>query len=130
VVSGSPPLVRIAEQPDLRLGLPAMAGMNLSMPVACGGLAISLGLARRARINGTLQLGASSPELLVTEAFTLCRKYMAPSVAIEPALRVGPVGEPVAPGAQLIDLIAHAETASSAASRPECGRRQGSKAGF
>jgi hypothetical protein len=94
VVSGSPPLVRIQEQPELRLGLPPAMATNLSMPISCGGLAISLGLARRARINGTLQLGASSPELLVTEAFTLCRKYMAPSVALEPALRVGPAEMP------------------------------------
>lgn len=135
VVSGSPPLVRIEEQHELRLGLPPAVGMNLAMPTACGGLAISLGLARRARINGTLQLGASSPELLVTEAFTLCRKYMAPSVALEPALRVGPVAhEPVAPDAPwLIDLIARAETtflgSLSPAGMPDVAHR-GGKAGF
>lgn len=135
VVSGSPPLVRIQEQPELRLGLPPAVGMNLAMPAACGGLAISLGLARRARINGTLQLGASGLELLVTEAFTLCRKYMAPSVALEPALRVGPVAhEPVAPDAPwLVNLIARAETtflgSLSPAGMPDVAHR-GGKPGF
>ncbi len=135
MVSGSPPLVRIVEQPDLRLGLPTMAGMNLSMPMACGGLAISLGLARRARINGTVQLGGSGPELHAAEGFTLCRKYMAPSVALEPSLCVGPrVREPVAPDAPwLVDLIARAETtflgSLSPAGMPDVAHR-GGKPGF
>ncbi|MBL8502277.1 MAG: pyridoxamine 5'-phosphate oxidase family protein [Rhodocyclaceae bacterium] len=135
VISGSPPLVRIAEQPELRLGLPASVGLGLPMPVACGGLAINLGLARRARVNGILQLGASGPELLATEAFTLCRKYMAPSVAIEPALRVGPaMREPVALDApRLIDLVARAETtflgSLSPAGMPDVAHR-GGKPGF
>lgn len=112
VVSGSPPLVQIVEASELRLGLPPAAGMNVRMPAACGALAISLGLARRARVNGTLRLGAVGPELLVTEAFTLCRKYMTPSVALEPALRVGPgLREPVTlDDPWLADLVARAET--------------------
>lgn len=135
VVSGSPPLVRIAEQPELRMNLPPAVGINLSMPAACGGLAINLGLARRARVNGILQLGASGPELLVTEAFTLCRKYMVPSVAIEPALRIGPARcEAVALDAPwLIDLIARAETtflgSLSPAGMPDVAHR-GGKPGF
>lgn len=135
MVSGSPPLVRIAEQPELRMSLPPAVGMNLPMPAACGGLAINLGLARRARVNGILQLGASGLELLATEAFTLCRKYMAPSVAIEPALRVGPaMREPVAPDAPwLIDLVARAETtflgSLSPAGMPDVAHR-GGKPGF
>jgi hypothetical protein len=135
VISGSPSLISVFEQPDLLLGLPPAAAMNLAMPIPCGGLAINLGLARRARINGTLQLGGSGPELRVTEAFTLCRKYMAPSVAIEPALRVGPrMREPVAPDAPwLIDLVARAETtflgSLSPAGMPDVAHR-GGKPGF
>ncbi len=135
VVSGSPPLVGIVEAPELRLGLPPAAGVNVRMPAACGGLAISLGLARRARVNGTLRLGAVGPELLVTEAFTLCRKYMAPSVALEPALRVGPgLREPVTlDDPWLADLVARAETSFlgsvSPAGMPDVAHR-GGRPGF
>jgi hypothetical protein len=54
----------------------------------------------------------AGPELLVDEAFTLCRKYMAPSVALEPAPRVGPaLREPLAlDDPWLADLVARAET--------------------
>ena len=135
VLSGSPPLVRIDEQPELRLGLPAAAAMHLSLPAPCGGLAIHLGLARRGRINGFLRLGAMGPELHATECFTLCRKYMAPSVALEPALRVGPAArQPVAPDDPwLIALLARAETSFlgslSPAGMPDVAHR-GGKAGF
>ena len=134
VLSGSAPLVRIVETPELRLELPP-AAVKVPLPTACGGLAISLGLARRARINGTLRLGASGSELLVTEAFTLCRKYIAPSVSLEPALRVGPaVREPVAlDDPWLADLVARAETSFlasvSPAGTPDVAHR-GGKPGF
>jgi Pyridoxamine 5'-phosphate oxidase len=138
VVSGSAPLVRVAgaaESSDLRLELPPAAGVGVPLPSACGGLAISLGLARRARLNGTLRLGAGGPELLVTEAFTLCRKYMAPSVSLEPAVRVGPaLREPVAlDDPWLADLVARAETSFlgsvSPAGIPDVAHR-GGKPGF
>jgi hypothetical protein len=135
VLSGSAPVVQVVETPALALGLPPAAAANVRMPTACGGLAISLGLARRARVNGTLRLGASGPELVVTEAFTLCRKYMAPSVALEPALRVGPaLREPVAlDDPWLADLVARAETSFlgsvSPAGMPDVAHR-GGKPGF
>jgi hypothetical protein len=135
LVSGSPPLVTIAETPELRLGLPAAAAVGLRMPAACGGLAISLGLARRARVNGALQLGAAGPELLVAEAFTLCRKYMAPSVPLEPAVQVGPARREPIPldDPWLADLLAQAETSFlgsvSPAGMPDVAHR-GGKPGF
>jgi hypothetical protein len=135
VVSGRAPLVEIVETPELRLGLPSPTGESIRAPAACGGLAINLGLARRARVNGTLRLGTAGPELLVTEAFTLCRKYMAPSVQLEPAVQVGPaLREPVALGDPwLADLIARAETtflaSVSPAGMPDVAHR-GGKPGF
>jgi hypothetical protein len=135
VVSGSAPLVQIGETSELRLGLPPAAGESVATPAACGGLAISLGLARRARVNGTLRLGAAGPELLVSEAFTLCRKYMAPSVSLEPAVRTGPaLREPVAlDDPWLADLVARAETSFlgsvSPAGMPDVAHR-GGKPGF
>jgi len=120
VVSGSAPLVQVVETPELRLGLPQAAGGSVPTPAACGGLAINLGLARRARVNGTLRLGAAGPELLVTEAFTLCRKYMAPSVSAAPTVCVGPRSrEPVAlDDPWLADLVARAETSFLASVSP------------
>jgi len=134
-VSGSAPLLGIAGTPeasDLRFALPpAVAGADVPMPAVCGGLAINLGLARRARVNGTLRRGVAGPELLVTEAFTLCRKYMAPSVALEPAPRVGPgLREPLAlDDPWLADLLARAETSFlgsiSPAGMPDVAHRGG-----
>ena len=135
VLSGSAPLVRIVEAPELRLGLPPAAAGQLSLPAVCGGLVISLGLARRALVNGTLRLGDDGPELLVTEAFTLCRKYMAPSVSLEPAVRVGPaLRAPIAlDDPWLADLVARAETSFlgsvSPAGMPDVAHR-GGKPGF
>jgi hypothetical protein len=135
VLSGSAPLVQIVEAPELALGLPPDAAAKLPMPAACGGLVINLGLARRARVNGTLRLTDGGPELSVTEAFTLCRKYMAPSVSLEPAVRVGPaLRAPVALGDPwLADLVARAETSFlgsiSPAGMPDVAHR-GGKPGF
>ena len=135
VLSGSAPLVRIVETPELALGLPPAAAAQLPMPAVCGGLVISLGLARRARVNGTLRLADGGPELLVTEAFTLCRKYMAPSVSLEPAVRVGPaLRAPVTlDDPWLADLVARAETSFlgsvSPAGMPDVAHR-GGKPGF
>jgi hypothetical protein len=135
VLSGSAPLVQIVETPGLALELPPVAAGQVPMPAVCGGLVISLGLARRARVNGTLRLGAAGPELLVTEAFTLCRKYMAPSVSLEPAVRVGPaLRAPVAlDDPWLADLVARAETSFlgsvSPAGMPDVAHR-GGKPGF
>jgi len=134
VLSGSAPIVQVVETP-LALELPLAAAASVQMPTACGGLAINLGLARRARVNGTLRLGASGPELVVTEAFTLCRKYMAPSVTLEPALRIGPaLREPVAlDDPWLAELVARAETSFlasvSPAGMPDVAHR-GGKPGF
>jgi hypothetical protein len=132
VVSGPAPLVQVAETPALRLGLPPAAGESVGTPAACGGLVINLGLARRARVNGTLRLGADGPELLVTEAFTLCRKYLAPSVAApEPGIRVGPgLREPVPlEDPWLVSLVARAETtflaSVSPAGMPDVAHRGG-----
>lgn len=54
LLSGAAPLVRLADGPELRLGLPAGLAAHVQTPTACGGLVISLGLARRARVNGFL----------------------------------------------------------------------------
>ena len=90
VLSGEPPLVDATEGEDLVLRLPPALAPQVNAPTACGGLAISLAQARRARVNGFIGLRGDRPELWATEAFTLCRKYFAPSVAAGAGLRAGP----------------------------------------
>lgn len=90
VLSGRAPLVEVTEGAELVLRMPPALALQVGSPTACGGLAINLAEARRARTNGHLGLHGGRPELWATEAFTLCRKYFAPSVAVGEAVRVGP----------------------------------------
>jgi len=48
VLSGRPPLVAVVDGPEFRLMLPPELAGHVDGPTACGGLVISLGLARRA----------------------------------------------------------------------------------
>lgn len=121
VVSGKPPVVAVAERSEIRLGLPAALAERVHAPTACGGLVISLGLARRARVNGFLYRQAL-PELVATEAFTLCRKYFAPSIpTTEGPPRIGPsLREPLALDHPLLaEVVARAETSFLATVSPE-----------
>jgi uncharacterized protein len=122
LLSGAAPIVRLDDGPELRLGLPAEFAAHVDTPTACGGLVISLGLARRARINGFLYGRAAAPELVATEAFTLCRKYFAPSIPVcDAPLRVGPsVRSPLALDHPLLgDVLKRAETAFLATISPD-----------
>jgi hypothetical protein len=122
LLSGGAPLVSLTDGPELGLRLPAALAGHVDGPTACGGLVISLGLARRARINGFLYRRAAAPELVAAEAFTLCRKYFAPSVGVaEAPLRVGPaVREPLVLDHPLIaDVLARTETAFLASISPD-----------
>jgi hypothetical protein len=122
VLSGRPPLVAVVDGPEFRLMLPPELAGHVDGPTACGGLVISLGLARRARINGFLYRRAAAPELVASEAFTLCRKYLAPSLGVaEAPLRVGPaLREPLALDHPLIAaVLARTETAFLASVSPE-----------
>jgi hypothetical protein len=60
---------------------------------AYGALAINLGEARRVRLNGRMRIDQAGGALEVEEAFTLCRKYLAPSTPLQPAgVHLGPEG--------------------------------------
>jgi len=137
VLSGAPPLIRVVEAPaqirrkpgesvqtsDLRLRLPAGPAPLVSEPTPCGGLAISLALARRARINGVLTSQGDASELTAAETFTLCRKYMAPSLPVEDTPHWGPLArEPLSlTDPWLVGLVAQAETAFLASLSPDGG---------
>jgi len=122
VLSGKPPLIEPLDTPEgLHLRLPpGMAGL-LSTSTFYGGLVITLANARRARINGRLVKRGTGIELESAETFTLCKKYIAPTIALDDQLHMGPVSrEPM----ELIDpwittLLAGAETAFFASLSPE-----------
>jgi len=123
VLSGEPPLVEVADESGVQLHFPPGLAPLPPAPVACGGLAISLGQARRARINGLLVSNGGDNKLVARETFTLCRKYMAPSVALEERPHLGPVAcEPLAlDDPWLAGLLAKAETSFLASISPDGG---------
>jgi hypothetical protein len=116
-LSGAAPLVEVASPGRLRL-----PGLSDGLPGGlAGGLVINLGQLRRARINGRLSLTEAGAELEAHEVFTLCRKYMAPSLALADEHLAGPTAR------ERIDLhdswltgvVATAETAFLASVSPE-----------
>jgi hypothetical protein len=122
VLSGTSPLVEVIEddEPLVRFAR-AFSGR---LPVGrCGGLVINLALARRARLNGVLAANDGVRELAAAETLTLCRKYMAPSIALEGIPRLGPdsrrslaLDDP-----WLAGLLARAETSFLATISPDGG---------
>jgi len=122
VVSGQAPLVRVEGGAAIRLPLgPAPPGIA-SMPTPVGGLAVNLGQRRRARINGRLIATSAGEYLIETrEAFTNCRKYIAPSIALDAGIHVGPLSR-VAIALDdpwLADVLARAETSFLATISPD-----------
>jgi uncharacterized protein len=121
-LSGTPPLVETLNGPDgLRLRLPQNLAQRSVSPTFYGGLAISLANARRARINGRLVWRGDSIELETTETFTLCKKYIAPTLAVDDKPHMGPSSrETIAlTDLWLTDLLARAETSFLASLSPE-----------
>jgi hypothetical protein len=98
-ISGAPPIARAVGPGALALAAAAdhVLPGGLNEPIRVGGLVLALARAERARINGTLRRRGAGIELAAEEAFTLCRKYMAPSVAASPDVVAGPAArEPIA----------------------------------
>ncbi len=138
VLSGAPPLVevpnessrRIRHQPgelreesDLCIRFKPGLAPQVIKPTQCGGLAINLAQARRARINGLLTPHADASELAATETFTLCRKYMAPSLPLDDAPHLGPLTREPLPlnDPWLANVLTRAETAFLASLSPDGG---------
>jgi hypothetical protein len=118
VVSGTAPLVEVTGNTTISIPGLALAG---DADVLAGGLAISLAQRRRARINGRLTRGPEGWTLETAEAFTNCRKYIAPSIALEPGSRGAPSAvEPLSyEDPWLADLLARAETSFLASVSPD-----------
>jgi hypothetical protein len=118
-VSGAAPLVEVlGEQglfiPELSLALQTDGAL-------AGGLAINLSQRRRARVNGRLVRSESGWVLEAAETFTNCRKYIAPSVALEEGRVNRPTTvEPLScDESWLADLLGRAETSFLASVSPE-----------
>jgi uncharacterized protein len=122
VLSGQAPLLEVAVQDDTLVRFPSEFSSRL--PIGrCGGLVINLALARRARLNGVIAANDGVRELAAKETFTLCRKYMAPSIALEAIARLGPDSRRFLPPDDpwLRDLLARAETSFLASISPDGG---------
>ena len=87
-ICGRAPLVEASGATELRFPDPGPAFVGDE--VLAGGLAVNLAQRRRARINGLLRREGAECVLEPMEAFVNCRKYIAPSVALEQRLHVGP----------------------------------------
>jgi hypothetical protein len=118
-VSGPAPLIEVVGDSAIRLP-------NLELPYEAdgslaGGIAISLAQLRRARLNGRLSLDEGGWTLEANEAFTNCRKYLAPSVALSETPHAGPVRrEPISiSDSWLQAVVAGAETSFLASVSPD-----------
>jgi len=91
-IAGDPPIAQAAGPGTLRLAASrdALVPGAGPAPVRVGGLVLALERAERARINGTLHRDGDHASLVAEEAFTLCRKYIAPTVAASSEVVVGP----------------------------------------
>jgi hypothetical protein len=111
VLSGPAPMVEPVAEDTLRVRFPA--GAHLPPAGKVGGLAVNLGQARRARVNGLLaHPGGGDAELRMDETFTLCRKYLAPSLSTATSPACGPSTRCAIAldDAWLLGLLARAET--------------------
>ena len=122
VLSGARPLLEVVESADLRLRFPEPLSQHLPEG-RCGGLAISFALARRARLNGVMTTRGGVKELDASETFTLCRKYIAPSIALDAAPCLGPTSRQRIDLADpwLTKLLERAETSFLASVSPDGG---------
>lgn len=131
-LSGAPPLAEVYDPADedprydgegVRIRFWSDLAPPVAEPTACGGLVISLANARRARLNGHLIPDGATSELVAEETFTLCRKYVAPSVSLADGAHVGPLAREPLPldDPWLNDVMARAETAFLATISPDGG---------
>ncbi len=134
-LSGAAPVIEPAGRSAVLLRLNGDQAPELSEDVSCGGLAISLAVARRARLNGTLSRTADGLLLSATEAFTNCRKYVVPSVSLEECRHFGPTSRETIDVTDpwLAGVVATAETSFVASVSPDGvvdASHRGGPAGF
>jgi hypothetical protein len=122
VLSGKPPLVEsIAVKDGVHFRFLLDPIYDETSSGYYGGLAISMANARRVRINGQLIRNKTGTELAPKETFTLCKKYIAPTIAIGDQQHLGPatrdqlsINDP-----WLKNIITKTETAFLASASPD-----------
>jgi len=118
-LGGKAPLIEVVGGATVALPVALPVAMpGDSVPV--GGLAIALAQRRRARLNGELTVGDDKTFLEADEAFTNCRKYVAPSEAIDGEMQIGPAKRAAVAltDAWVRDVLARAETCFLASVNP------------
>ena len=131
-LSGDAPLLRPVDDATLLLHKGASGFPDGAL---AGAIAIDLRERRRARANGTIRVEGSLVFLRAAEELINCRKYIAPSVALEAGFHCGPHSrERVAlDDAGLQAVLSRVETAFLASAAPD-GRpdvsHKGGPAGF
>jgi predicted pyridoxine 5'-phosphate oxidase superfamily flavin-nucleotide-binding protein len=116
-LSGEAPLLTPVDDETLRL---PEGTVGLDDGAKVGGLAIDLRDRRRARVNGLIRIERTSVYLRAAEELINCRKYIAPSVALQSGFRCGPSErEPIDIRDDRVQtLLAHGETAFLASVSP------------
>lgn len=117
-ISGAPPLVQPIDVNQL--SLPPLQHLPPG-EYRAGAIAIDLEHARRARINGELSVDETGASFLGRESLVNCRKYIAPSTALEAGLHIGPKAVEAVSlhDAGLAAVISGAETAFLASISPD-----------
>jgi hypothetical protein len=117
-VSGAPPLLRGDTSGAIEFPDGIVLAADDGTPA--GGIAVDLATRRRSRLNGTLTRTDGRLIFHAAETFANCRKYVAPSVALRPALHVGPCSRDFVAldDAGLKQALATAETAFIASLSP------------
>jgi hypothetical protein len=135
-ISGPPPLVEVSGPSTVNIEIADQLSMSpLAAGTEFGGIAIGLSVARRARLNGTLFRTARGLRLEANEAFTNCRKYIAPSASLAEDRVSGPMArEPIQlKDPWLLEVVRSAETSFLATVSPDGGidvSHRGGPAGF
>lgn len=121
VLSGAAPIARPIGPGRIALAHPAERLVEDGGTVAVGGLVLSLERAERARINGRLEREDGQAVLVADEAFTLCRKYLAPSDAPRGEPMLGPTARDAIAldDAWVSGVVAAAHTAFLASIAPD-----------
>ncbi|HEU0074716.1 MAG TPA: pyridoxamine 5'-phosphate oxidase family protein [Dehalococcoidia bacterium] len=116
-LSGDAPLVSPSDAETLLLHDGAN-GLHDGSQV--GAIAIDLRERRRARANGTIRIEGRLIYLRAAEELINCRKYIAPSVALEPGFRCGPAERQqiAVDDSRLREVMGHVETAFLASVSP------------
>ena len=136
VLSGAPPLVDASMiDGDVVVTFPRLVIDAIPAGSRVSAIVIDPAAARRSRICGELARSTNGATIRASAAMTHCRKYIAPSVAEDQAMRIGPTGRAAIAldDTRIGEVLAEAETAFLATVTPDgwpVAAHRGGPAGF